>query len=153
MPTRSLPPRARRRFWRCSPSGSAACVRALGLFGALRSKEGRVDLKRDGLLPLVSLARTLALRVGSTARATPERLREVAASGRLSETDATTLAGIHADLMTRVLRQQLIDLEEGVRPSSRVAVNGQPRNAMRSLARQLRTLDEIMNGLRGAVAG
>ena len=125
----------------------------LGMFGALRTKEGRVDLKRGGLMPIVSIARTLALRVGSTARATPDRLREVAASGRLSETDATTLAGIHADLMSRVLRQQLIDLQEGVRPSSRVAVNGQPRNAVRSLARQLRTLDEIMNGLRGAVAG
>ncbi len=125
----------------------------LGMFGALRTKEGRVDLKRGGLMPIVSIARTLALRVGSTARATPDRLRDAAAAGRLAESDATTLAGIHADLMTRVLRQQLIDLEEGVRPSSRVAVNGQSRNAVRSLARQLRTLDEIMNGLRSAVAG
>ena len=91
--------------------------------------------------------------MGSTARATPDRLRDAAAAGRLAESDATTLASIHADLMTRVLRQQLIDLEEGVRPSSRVAVNGQSRNAVRSLARQLRTLDEIMNGLRSAVAG
>jgi len=125
----------------------------LGMFGALRTKAGRVDLKRGGLMPIVSIARTLALRVGSTARATPDRLRDAAAAGRLAESDATTLAGIHADLMTRVLRQQLIDLEEGVRPSSRVAVNGQSRNAVRSLARQLRTLDEIMNGLRSAVAG
>jgi DNA polymerase-3 subunit epsilon/CBS domain-containing protein len=124
----------------------------LGMFGSLRSKEGRVDLKRGGLMPIVSIARTLALRVGSTARATPDRLRDAAAAGRLAESDATTLASIHADLMTRVLRQQLIDLEAGVRPSSRVAVNGQPRNAVRSLARQLRTLDEIMNGLRGAIA-
>jgi CBS domain-containing protein len=125
----------------------------LGLFGTLRSKEGRVDLKRGGLMPIVSIARTLALRVGSTARTTSDRLREAAAAGRLAESDATTLTSIHADLMTRVLRQQLIDLEEGVRPSSRVAVNGQPRNAVRSLARQLRTLDEILNGLRSAVAG
>ncbi|KPK03587.1 MAG: hypothetical protein AMJ64_15330 [Betaproteobacteria bacterium SG8_39] len=125
----------------------------LGMFGVLRTKEGRVDLKRGGLMPIVSIGRTLALRVGSTARATPDRLRDAAAAGRLAESDATTLASIHADLMTRVLRQQLIDLEEGVRPSSRVAVNGQPRNAVRSLARQLRTLDEIMNGLRSSVAG
>ena len=125
----------------------------LGMFGRLRSKEGRVDLKRGGLMPIVSIARTLALRVGSTARTTADRLRDAAAGGRLSESDASTLAGIHADLMSRVLRQQLIDLGEGVRPSSRVAVNGEPRNAVRSLARQLRTLDEIMNGLRGAVAG
>ncbi len=125
----------------------------LGMFGALRTQEGRVDLKRFGLMPIVSIARTLALRVGSTARATPDRLREAAASGRLVESDATTLASIHAELMTRVLRQQLIDLEEGVRPSSRVAVNGQPRSAVRGLARQLRTLDEIMEGLRSAVAG
>jgi signal-transduction protein with cAMP-binding, CBS, and nucleotidyltransferase domain len=125
----------------------------LGMFGVLRTKEGRVDLKRGGLMPIVSIARTLALRVGSTARTTSDRLREAAAGGRIADSDATTLASIHADLMTRVLRQQLIDLEEGVRPSSRVAVNGQPRNAVRSLARQLRTLDEIMNGLRSAVAG
>jgi len=125
----------------------------LGMFGTLRSKEGRVDLKRGGLMPIVSIARTLALRVGSTASATADRLRDAASGGRLSDADAATLAGIHADLMTRVLRQQLIDLEAGVRPSSRVAVNGQPRTAVRSLARQLRTMDEILNGLRSAVAG
>jgi len=125
----------------------------LGMFGTLRTQQGRVDLKRFGLMPIVSIARTLALRVGSTARATPDRLREAVANGRLAESDATSLASIHAELMTRVLRQQLVDLEEGVRPSSRVAVNGQPRSTVRSLARQLRTLDEIMSGLRGSVAG
>ena len=53
----------------------AAMTPAVGLFGRLRANYGRVDLKIGGLLPLVGVARTPALRVGSRARSTPERGR------------------------------------------------------------------------------
>ncbi len=58
-----------------------------GLFGRPRLEDGREDLKRGGLLPLVSFARALALRVGSTARSTPERLLAANAAGKMGYAD------------------------------------------------------------------
>ncbi len=114
------------------------------LFGRLRSEAGRIDLKRDGLLPLVSLARTLALRIGSSARSTPERLRDAADAGRLSEGDAATLIETHAALLTLTLRQQLVDLENGVPPSSRVETRSLSRRERQRLRESLHRLDHTV---------
>ena len=95
----------------------AAMSPAVGLFGRLRANHGRVDLKIGGLLPLVGIARTLALRVGSRARSTPERIQDASAAGRVSSSDAETLVRIHESLLTSILEQQLEDLSAGVPPS------------------------------------
>jgi signal-transduction protein with cAMP-binding, CBS, and nucleotidyltransferase domain/DNA polymerase III epsilon subunit-like protein len=124
----------------------------LGMFGMLRTVEGRIDLKRGGLLPLVGIARTLALRAGSSARSTPDRLRDAATAGRIAEGDASTLIEMHADLLDFVLGQQLRDLEDGVRPSSRVVLKRLGKEGARRLQSQLHRLDVILGGLRGAVA-
>ena len=125
----------------------------LGMFGSLRTVEGRIDLKLGGLLPVVGIARTLALRVDSSARTTMDRLRDAAAAGRLAENDASTLIGIHADLLTFVLAQQLQDFEDGVRPSNRVAVRRLGREGARRLRGDLHRLDEILRGLRESIGG
>lgn len=124
----------------------------LGFFGRLRAGNGRVDLKRCSLLPIVSLARGLALRVGSTERSTPGRLRDAVSAGRLSESDASELIELHERTMTLVLGQQLRDLEEGVRPSSRVALSALGKAQARALARQLRRLEQVMENARGAMS-
>lgn len=124
----------------------------LGHFGRLRTDNGRVDFKRCGLLPIVSIARALALRVGSTERSTPGRLRDAMAAGLVSPADAALLDELHAQLMTVVLGQQLVDLESGVRPSSRVELKNLQRAEARSLARQLRRLEYILQELGGAFA-
>ena len=123
------------------------------MFGRIRTVEGRVDLKRSGLMPLVGIARTLALRVGSSARSTPDRLRDAAAAGRIAESDASTLIAMHAELLDFVLAQQLQDLHDGVRPSSRVLLRRLGKEGAPRLRRQLHRLDEILRELRGAVAG
>ncbi|MGA8007463.1 MAG: DUF294 nucleotidyltransferase-like domain-containing protein [Burkholderiales bacterium] len=125
----------------------------LGLFGMLRTVDGRIDLKRGGLLPLVGIARALALRAGSSARSTPDRIRDAATAGRLAGSDASALIEMHADLLDFVLRQQLRDLEDGVRPSSRVTLSRLDREETRRLRAQLRRLDEILGGLGSAIAG
>jgi DNA polymerase-3 subunit epsilon/CBS domain-containing protein len=125
----------------------------LGLFGMLKTVEGRIDLKRGGLLPLVGIARALALRAGSSARSTPDRLRDAAAAGRLVESDAATLIEMHADFLDIVLRQQLWDLEDGVRPSSRVVLKRLGKEGARRLRAHLGRLDEILGGLGGAISG
>ena len=131
----------------------SALLPLLGYFGRLRTAEGRVDLKRCGILPIVSVARALALRVGSTERTTQGRLRDAAAAERLSQADAAFLLELHAELMSLVLRQQLTDLEEGVRTSNHVALKLMRRGEARALARQLRRLEEILQSLGSAMAG
>jgi DNA polymerase-3 subunit epsilon/CBS domain-containing protein len=124
----------------------------LGMFGRLRVENGRSDLKRYGLLPLVGAARTLALRAGSGARATPDRLLDAAAAGCLSQGDATTLIEVHARLMDLVLQQQLADIDAGVRPSGRVAPAEMERGEGRRIAKGLRALEQIVEALPEAVA-
>lgn len=130
----------------------AAMSLPVGMLGRLRAHDGRVDLKLGGLLPLVGVARTLALRNGSRARSTPERIQDAAAAGRVSPADAATLVRIHRSLLTLVLRQQLEDLAGGVSPSGRIAAGSLARADQRSLARDLRTLDDTLKVLRSSIA-
>jgi signal-transduction protein with cAMP-binding, CBS, and nucleotidyltransferase domain len=118
----------------------------------MRAVEGRVDLKRWGTLPIVGMARALALRIGSTERSTQGRLRDAAAAGRLPDSDAQLLIDLHASLMTIILTQQLEDLHSGIRPSSRVSLRGMARGEIRDLAGQLRRLEHILRALQGIMS-
>ena len=131
----------------------AAMTPSIGLFGRLRASDGRVDLKIGGLLPLVGIARTLALRVGSRARSTPERIQDANAAGRVSSSDARTLVRIHQSLLTLVLEQQLADLATGVSPSGRIEVRRLSRPDQRALVHDLRVLDDTLGVLRSSIAG
>ena len=124
----------------------------IGLFGRLRTSDGRVDLKIGGLLPLVGIARTLALRIGSRARSTPERIQDASAAGRVSSSDAETLVRIHRSLLTLTLDQQLEDLATGVPPSGRIEVRRLSRSGQRALVRDLRMLDDTLEVLRSSIA-
>lgn len=126
---------------------------SLGLFGRLPAEEGRIDLKRHGLLPLVSIARVLAIRIESLARATPDRLFDAAAAERLPESEARRMVRIHRDLMTHILGQQVLDLHNGIKVSSRVEVARLDRETRRALSTDLRDLGRILDGLRGTVSG
>lgn len=51
-------------------------------FGGIKTDgDGRVDLKRGGLMPILISARVLSIRHGVLSRATPDRLRGIAATG------------------------------------------------------------------------
>ena len=131
----------------------AGMTPAVGLLGRLRATDGRVDLKMGGLLPLVGIARTLALRIGSRARSTPERIQDASAAGRVSSSDAATLVRIHRSLLTVTLEQQLEDLAAGVSPSGRIEVRRLSRADRRALVRDLRALDDTLRLLRSSIAG
>jgi CBS domain-containing protein len=80
----------------------------LGFFNRLRSEDGKVDLKKGGIVPVVALARVAALAAGSRERSTLERLRVVPASGAfLSREDGTALGEIFPFLFHLRLQQQL----------------------------------------------
>jgi CBS domain-containing protein len=124
----------------------------LALFGRLRVEDDRFNAKRDGLLPLVSTARTLAVRIGSRIVATPERLRAAQVAGRLSEGDCEALLMLHDRLLGLVLHQQLEDLAEGRRASGKIAMSSLSRGERRELARLVRHLDSVVGSLRSAVS-
>ena len=131
----------------------AAMSPPIGMFGRLRATDGRVDLKMGGLLPLVGVARTLALRIGSRARSTPERIQDASAAGRVSSPDAEALVRIHRSLLTLILGQQLEDLSAGVSPSARIEVRRLSRADQRALVHDLRVLADTLGVLRSSIAG
>ncbi|TCT02223.1 DUF294 nucleotidyltransferase-like domain-containing protein [Aquabacter spiritensis] len=93
---------------------------ALGLFGAIRTENGRVDLKRCGLFPIVRAARILAIAHGVRAHATPARLDGLAQAGLGAARDLSDLIHAHAILLAEILHQQIEDAGRGVAPSNKV---------------------------------
>jgi CBS domain-containing protein len=123
------------------------------LLGNLSLDEGRLNLKRDGLLPLVSLARTLALRIGSRSRATPERLRDIVAAGRLGEKDGERLIQLHGLILTLILKQQLDDIEQGIPTGNSVLYRELGSEVQQQLKQGLRRLDTVVNEIQSLISG
>ncbi len=80
----------------------------LGFFRRIRQdEEGKVDLKRGGVAPIVALARVYALESGVRARPTLDRLEAAVTAGALSREGAETLAEAFRFLLHLRLREQL----------------------------------------------
>lgn len=107
-------------FLRLLAEQSAQLHPAIGLFGRLREQGGRIDLKLGGLLPLVSAARVMALRLGEPATSTGSRLRAVARASLIGEDDIVRLIEAQGLILELILRQQIADLAAGQPPGSRV---------------------------------
>ncbi len=121
----------------------------LGWFGRIRSDEqGRVDLKKSGLLPIASAARVLALKLGSTARATPARLKAAADAGICPAALAENMIQAHRVFLGAILRQQMADIEAGLAPSNRVALKELDAHAREELRWALEQVGNI-TGLLG----
>ncbi|TAJ40550.1 MAG: CBS domain-containing protein [Reyranella sp.] len=108
--------------------------RATDLLGRLRTREGRIDLKRYGLFPIVAAARVVALAWGSTATATDTRLADAAAKGAFSDDAARSLIDARGVIVEAILDQQLEDIAAGRIPDNRV----DPRRLGRRAASRLR---------------
>ena len=93
---------------------------ALGFFGLLRTRQGRFDIKSGGFLPIVTAARVMALKHGVDAPATRNRLLALADRGALNPEDAANLARAHDFLIQRLLDQQIADIPNGLKLSTRV---------------------------------
>jgi CBS domain-containing protein len=107
---------------------------ALGFFGSFRTKEGRLDLKRYGLLPIVAGARMLALSLGTMATSTVDRLEAARSAGIVNDEDADTLEQAQSLFLGCILQQQLIDIAAGLAPTVKVDV----RRLKGSLRRQIK---------------
>ncbi|MGD9667826.1 MAG: DUF294 nucleotidyltransferase-like domain-containing protein [Hyphomicrobiaceae bacterium] len=97
----------------------------LNLLGQIKLDEtGRIDLKKGGLLPILTAARVIAIRNGSPERSTPERLKLLERSGKASSKDIERVLGAHQLLLGTILYQQIRDTAAGAALSTRVALEG-----------------------------
>jgi CBS domain-containing protein len=86
-----------------------------------------LDLKRDGLIPIVDLARIHALGAGIPANATVERLRELGRLGAMNADDAAELADAFALLGDLRIHHQARALRTGGQPDNRLDPAGLSR--------------------------
>jgi CBS domain-containing protein len=96
----------------------------LGLFRSLRDEDGKVDVKKGAITPIVGLARVLALAVNSDFRATAARLDAAAKAGELSPADAEDLREGFDFVLGLRLRTQLAAVRAGEAPTNSVRLDG-----------------------------
>ncbi|MGI9316687.1 MAG: DUF294 nucleotidyltransferase-like domain-containing protein, partial [bacterium] len=98
---------------------------ATGFLGRIKLEEGRVDVKKGGLLPIFSAARVLAIQHQVRRRSTRARLEqamEIDQAAKDSMRDIfETLLEVHGVLLDILLHQQLEDMQQGIPPSNNVA--------------------------------
>lgn len=118
------------------------------LLGNLRlDADGRIDLKKHGLMTIFGAARVLSIRHAAIARSTRERLRACAAMAAVSDGVATTIEDAHRTLLGFVIAQQLVDLEAGIPPTVRVKAARLSSAQKTDLKEAFRGVDEAAGAL------
>lgn len=112
----------------------------IGMFGRLITEEGRIDLKKGGLFPVVASARCLALSHAIPQRSTRERLAALREAGIGADRDLAAFEKAHETLMELILAQQLADIAAGKPPSTRVDVTRLDADRREALKEALRSL-------------
>jgi CBS domain-containing protein len=117
----------------------------IGLFGRIvPDGDGRLDLKRNGLLPAATAARSLALKHVIRPTSTLARLSELKARS-LADSDMIERATVAYDcIMREVLAQQIRDAHNGIPVSARVQVATMPSNKRAMLKRSMQAISELV---------
>jgi signal-transduction protein with cAMP-binding, CBS, and nucleotidyltransferase domain len=116
---------------------------SLGLFGNFVTKQGRLNAKKFGLLPLVSAARMRAIRGHISATSTDERFAALKDSGALHEDDLRDFIDVREVVLKVMLEQQLADLAMDIKPSARIdpkRFDKRTRSRLRWAFKRLKTL-------------
>ncbi len=119
----------------------------LGMFGRLRLKKGRLDAKRQGIMPIFSAARILAIQHGIRDRSTPGRLNAASALTEESREAIGHLVEAHRILLDEILAQQLRDIGRGIPHGNSVA----PKEMSAPRQRQFRWALEQVDRVRGVL--
>jgi CBS domain-containing protein len=113
---------------------------------------GTLDIKKGGLLPVVTIARYAGHAARAEAAATPARLRAAADAGVLSVAEARTLEEAHAVFSTVRLDHQVTQLKDGARPDDHVdprslgpLARHHLRDAFRAVASVQRNLERALH--------
>ncbi len=126
----------------------------LGWFGRLRTeRNGRMNLKLHGLMPLVAAVRLYALKAALAQTGTRERLAALHGHGIFDRDQTAALEAAFACLAGLVLRQQTIDHAAGLVPGNHVAVATLAAHERAELADHLRAVDLLARRARADFAG
>ncbi|WP_193369395.1 DUF294 nucleotidyltransferase-like domain-containing protein [Pelagibius marinus] len=117
----------------------------LNWLGRPRLENGRIDLKKSGLMPIFSAARIVALTHKFDARSTPERLEAVRQLGAFDAGVIGKLIDAHKILLGAILRQQLRDIQHGVALSNKVAPGEMPAHERQELTWALGQVENVRN--------
>lgn len=122
----------------------------LGLFGGIKTKQGRIDLKKHGLFGIVTAARALAICHHVVERATPARLVALKAMELGGDRDLEALAEAQATFLHLILAQQIEDIEQGRPPSNAVLVKPlsvRDRERLRTALAAVKPVEELTRDL------
>jgi DNA polymerase-3 subunit epsilon/CBS domain-containing protein len=92
----------------------------IGLFGNIKANDGRINLKRGGMMAIVSCARLLALRHDIRERSTRKRLETLRQLGAYNSDDLTNVIHAYEIMLSETLQQQLLDVDAGIKPTNTV---------------------------------
>ena len=119
------------------------------LIGGFRTEEnGRLDLKKFGLMPMFTVGRVLAIKHLIRERSTPGRFLAVSAKGVGSANDIAAIVDAHKTILGVMLEQQLLDAESGIALSPRVEIarlDGDRRSALKKAINQVRTAIDLVS--------
>ena len=118
-----------------------------------RDRDGRVDLKLFGLLPLVGAVRLYALAHGVAATGTRPRLAALAELGVLPAAETANLSAAFDLLAGRILRQQIDDSLAGRPLGTFVSVATLPARENERLVEALRAIALLATRARGDFMG
>lgn len=110
------------------------------LFGGFQLENGRLDIKKHGLFPIVATARTLAIRHGIQERSTRARFEKLVALDIGGERDMKAMLAGHAMLIGFLLGQQTHDIYAGIPASNRIAIDALTREQQAELKRLIKRL-------------
>jgi CBS domain-containing protein len=130
-------------------NGALAFHPPLGFLNRLRSKDGKIDIKKSGIAPVVGLARVAALAAGSRERSTLERLRVAATVGSVIDRDsAQALAEMMPFLLRMRLRAQLVAHENHRPLDNSIILTDLSRLERRQLREHFILVKQIQEDLR-----
>lgn len=135
------------RFLHAMAQAAGGLRAPLGVLGQFITRNGRLDLKMAGLLPLTSAVRLLALKHRVEATGTGERLARLADLGVLPPAEAAAFRD-HHELMVRVLlEQQRADLDGGIVLSNRIDPKRLPppdRDRLKQAFKAINALNQVL---------
>ena len=120
------------------------------MFGAFKTDQGRIDLKKSGTFGIVTAARTLAVCHHVIERATAARLAGLKALGIGGDQDLEALMEAHAVLVDLVLAQQIDDIDHGIAPSNAVLLkrlDKRERDRLRAALKAVEPVEQLMRDM------
>jgi DNA polymerase-3 subunit epsilon/CBS domain-containing protein len=137
-------------FAKLLAESAGAFESGLGLFGAFKSDQGRIDLKKAGTFAIVTAARTLAVCHHVTERRTQARLAGLKALDIGGDRDLDALMEAQSVFVDFILAQQVDDIHHGIAPSNTVQLrrlDKRERDRLRAALKAIEPVEQLMRDL------